>query len=58
MLKTVSTDLPDERNKVVFTHGEHFDVSHNDHLIMVLVEDGIVQHVYDTHAVQFTLWST
>jgi len=52
MLKTLSTDLPDERNKVMFTHGEHFDVSHNDHLVMVFVEHGIVQHIYATHVVQ------
>jgi len=42
------TDLSDERYKMVFTHGEHFDVAYDHHLIMVLVEHGVVQYIYIT----------
>jgi len=41
----MSTDLSNEGDKVMFTHGEHFDVSNNDHLVMVFVEYGVVQHI-------------
>jgi len=41
----VSSDLSDERYEVMFTHGEHIDVTNNDHLVVILVEDGIVQYV-------------
>lgn len=34
-----------EGDQVVFTHGEHFDVLHHHHLVVVLVEHRIVQDV-------------
>jgi len=45
LLKTLWTDLAGERNKVMLTHGEHFDISNDDHLVVILVEHGVVQHV-------------
>lgn len=35
-----------EWHQMVFTHGEHFDVLHNHHLIVVLVEDGAIKDIY------------
>jgi len=39
------TDLSNERNEVMFTHGKHLDVTHDHHLIMIFVKHGVVQYV-------------
>ena len=44
--KANDSNLADEWNQVMFTHGKEFDVFHNHHLLVVLVEDRIVQHFY------------
>jgi len=36
------TYMTDDRNKVVLTEREHFDVLHDDHFVVVLVEDSVV----------------
>lgn len=35
--------MPDYRSEMMLTEGEHFDVLYDHHLVVVLVEDGIVQ---------------
>lgn len=35
----------EDRYQVVLTHGEHVDVLDDHHLVMVLVEDGIIHHI-------------
>ena len=37
------TYMADDGRQVVLTEAEHLNVSHNDHLVVVLIEDGVVQ---------------
>ena len=39
------TDLAIERNKMVFAHGEHFDVFDNNHSVAGFVEHSIIENV-------------
>lgn len=38
--------------QVVLTHGEHVDVFDDHHLVMVLVEDGVVHHVCQNRSIK------
>lgn len=29
---------------MVLAHGEHFDILHHHHLVVIFVEDGVIQH--------------
>ena len=40
-------DLSVERHQMMLTHGEHFDVLDNDHLISILVKYGVVQNLWN-----------
>lgn len=38
-------DLSVEGHQVMFAHREHLDILHHHHFVVVLVEDGVVQHL-------------
>ena len=39
-------DLAGEGNEVVLAHGKDFNVAHNNHLVVILAEQRIVDHAY------------
>lgn len=43
--KVADGDFAVEGHEVVFAHGEHFNILHNHHLIMVFIENSVVQNI-------------
>lgn len=37
--------MTDDGRQVVLAEAEHLNVPHNDHLVVVLIEDGVVQQI-------------
>lgn len=51
-----STYMANDGRQVVLAKGEHFNILDNDHFIVVLVENGIVQQICSKGGAQFWLW--
>lgn len=45
--------LPSKRDQMMFAETEDFNVLHNNHLVVALVEDGVVDDVSDVLLVAF-----